>query len=344
MPKYIREKVLINGRDVWIGGYTKQELHESYIHALEREGLLERVEYVDSIPLFGDYIDKFYKTFRRDQEENTTVNRERIIRNHIRPAFGERRIDKITVTDLQEFFNSLGKKYSKETALKIRNTMNPAFNAAVEDGLIKRNPLDSDRLEITGKDTISHKAIPKEKMDLIKDALPSMEGRVRFMASLLCYTGMRFEEVLGLQWEDLDGNWICIQRAVVHPTRNQPVVKKPKTETSKRVIPYVKPLKSLMEPHRSSGYILSKNNDGKAPLSYTEARRAFEKIRTQFGLQGYSAHDFRDTCATEWREAGIPLDVIARLLGHAKTETTEKKYVKYRKDLLLQSVAALNAI
>ena len=55
-------------------------------------------------------------------------------------------------------------------------------------------------------------------------------------------------------------------------------------------------------------------------------------------------HDFRDTCATEWREAGIQLDVIARLLGHAKTETTEKKYVKYRDNLLLQSVATMNAL
>lgn len=344
MSKYVREKVSINGRDVWIGGYTKQQLHESYIHALEREGLISRVEHVDAVPLFGDYIDKYYKTYRTDQEENTTVNRERIIRNHIRPAFGSKRIDRITTTDLQEYFNQLGKNYSKETALKIRNTMNPVFNAAVEDELIKRNPLNSDRLEITGKDTVSHKAIPKEKMEMIKEAIPSLEERVRFMASLLCYTGMRFEEVLGLKWEDLDGDWICIQRAIVHPTRNQPVVKDPKTETSKRIIPYIKPLKSLMEPYRSSGYILSKNYDGEAPLSYTEARRTFEKIRKQFGLDGYSAHDFRDTCATEWREAGIPLDVIARLLGHAKTETTEKKYVKYRKDLLLQSVDTLNTL
>ena len=37
-----------------------------------------------------------------------------------------------------------------------------------------------------------------------------------------------------------------------------------------------------------------------------------------------------DTCATEWREKGIPLDIIARLLGHSKTQTTEQRYVKYR--------------
>ena len=41
------------------------------------------------------------------------------------------------------------------------------------------------------------------------------------------YTGLRFEEILGLQWEDfnLETREIKIQRAVVHPTRNQPIVK-----------------------------------------------------------------------------------------------------------------------
>ena len=84
--------------------------------------------------------------------------------------------------------------------------------------------------------------------------------------------------------------------------------------------------------------VSDKDPTGETPLSYSEARRIFEKIRTRFDIKEYSAHDFRDTCATEWREKGIPLDVIARLLGHAKTDTTERKYVKYRMDLLSAAV------
>ena len=82
--------------------------------------------------------------------------------------------------------------------------------------------------------------------------------------------------------------------------------------------------------------MLASDKDPKrgTPLSYTESRRIFDKIRKRFSIQEYSAHDFRDTCATEWRENGMSLDVIARLLGHSKTETTEKRYVKYRDDLL----------
>ena len=77
-----------------------------------------------------------------------------------------------------------------------------------------------------------------------------------------------------------------------------------------------------------------KDASHETPMSYTEARNAYNRVRDRFQLDGYSAHDFRDTCATVWRENGMPLDLIARLLGHAKTETTEGRYVKYREESL----------
>jgi integrase len=77
-----------------------------------------------------------------------------------------------------------------------------------------------------------------------------------------------------------------------------------------------------------------KDEKHETPLSYTEARRSFDKIRKKFDILDYTAHDFRDTCATQWRESGMPLDMIARILGHSKTETTEKRYVKYRGEMM----------
>ena len=219
--------------------------------------------------------------------------------------------------------------------------INPVSEAAVEERYIDRNPLQSRFIEIGGRDTVSHVALPKEKMEQIRLEVTSLDLKEKLMVSLLSYTGMRFEEVLGIRWDDINDDWIKIQRAVIHPQRNQPLIKTPKTKTSNRILPYFPELKEVIESCRSKGFILASDKDptGETPLSYSEARRIFEKIRKHFGIQEYSAHDFRDTCATEWREKGVPLDVIARLLGHAKTETTERKYVKYRTDLL---VAALS--
>jgi integrase/recombinase XerD len=48
-------------------------------------------------------------------------------------------------------------------------------------------------------------------------------------------------------------------------------------------------------------------------------------------------HQLRDTAAVEWLKAGIPLEEVSKLLGHASIRTTEKHYspwVKSRQDRL----------
>ena len=336
MPKRLREKVTVNGRLFWVTGGTMQQLFDNYVQVLVNEGLLEWAGNCTDAPLMKDYIRRFYSTYKQRQVETTIINRERIIKNHILPRFGTMKIDRITTADLQEWFNELNKKYARETILKIKNTINPVFEAAVEERLIDRNPLNSRFIEIGGRDTVGHEALPGEKMTQIRLEAPTLNLKEKLMVGLLSYTGMRFEEVLGVRWDDINDDWIKIQRAVVHPKRNQPLIKGTKTKTSTRIIPYFPDLKNLIEDCRTTGFILASEKDpsGETPLSYTEARRVFEKIRKRFDIKEYSAHDFRDTCATEWREKGIPLDIIARLLGHAKTETTERKYIDYREGLL----------
>ncbi len=336
-PKRIQAKVNVNGQDRWIHGYNQQELFDDYVSLLEREGLIQWTGHDKPIPILEVYLKKFVETFKTGQASLTKTNRDRIINKHIIPRLGRKRIDDITTMDVQQWYNELAKTYSKETILKIRNTISPAMDAAVEENLIPRNPFKSIKLEIGGKDCVHHRAIPKAKMELLKQAISNMKDQERYMFALLCYTGMRFEEILGLRWEDYDGEWIKVERAVIHPTRNYPEIKDPKTVTSKRKLPCPEELKVLLgEKGSKTGFMVWSSKDSKheTPMSYTEARNTFSRVRDRFQLDGYSAHDFRDTCATEWRENGMSLDMIARLLGHAKTETTESRYVKYREESL----------
>lgn len=337
MRKRLKEKVTLNGKVYWIDGYSIQGLMENYVNLLEREGLIERIDHSDDMPFFENYILDYYSTYKLSQSDNTTVNRNRLINNHILPRFGKKKLNDITTANIQNWYNDLSKEYSHETILKLKNIVSPVFDAAVEDDILKRNPMKSRRIEIHGSEVVPHKAIPREKMEQIKSGLKFLPMKERYMAALLAYTGMRFEEVLGVKWDDItDDGWLIIVRAVVHPTRNQPIVKTTKTKTSERIIPVSKELADILKSPSKAGYILysDKDPDHDTPLSYSEARRIFNKIRTTFGIEDYSAHDFRDTCATEWRENGMDLDMIARLLGHAKTETTEKKYVKYRYSII----------
>lgn len=87
----------------------------------------------------------------------------------------------------------------------------------------------------------------------------------------------RLEEALGLQWADInaESGAIHIRRAVTHPTRNQPEIKRPKTESSIRTIG----LSPLAVPYLTRG----RDNDfrfgGSSPLSYTQVRRMCDRIK-----------------------------------------------------------------
>ena len=354
LPKRYKQSVNIDGDECWVTGRTLKDLLEAYLELCLDKGVvmpgIVRAETKPEVPKFGSYLAEFNRIYKSNQGALTKQSRDEITKRHIDPKWKDIRLDEITTTKLQEWFNELGKKYSHETLLKIRNNMSPALNSAVEDGYIQRNPFKSDRLVIGGTETTHHKAIPHEKIEQIRSQISQkLTGRTKNMAVLMCYLGLRFEEILGLRWEDLDheAGWIHIQRAVVHPTRNQPEVKPPKSKTSDRRIPLPDVVWKQLAPKYATGYILCNYMDGgtrERPLTYTEARNEFRRIQDIFGLQEYTVHDFRDTCATEWREAGIPTDIIARLLGHSKSDITENRYVKYRDEIFNGVRQIMNSI
>ena len=335
----LKHQVNINGTQRWITGNSMQDMLNSYLSLCLQQGIvmppIASVAETSNVPLFGKYILNFNRIYKSKQQALTKESRMRITNKHIVPKWGNYALDKIKTSEIQLWFNELENSgYSHETLLKIKNNMSPVFDAAVEDGYIARNPMKSARLNVGGAPTKHHKAIPFEKMREIRCSIQHIEDeRIRRMTTLLCYTGMRFEEILGLKWEDIDteNNWIQINRAVVHPGRNMPEVKEPKTSSSKRKIPLTTEMKICFGDMPLIGYVLSDSNGD--PLSYTEARYCMKKIKKMFNIPEYTSHDFRDTCATEWREAGIPTDIIARLLGHSKSDITESRYVKYRDEV-----------
>ena len=48
-------------------------------------------------------------------------------------------------------------------------------------------------------------------------------------------------------------------------------------------------------------------------------------------IEGYTAHDMRDTCAREWFEMGIPVGVVSKILGRGSPDITMRLYAKVRR-------------
>ena len=349
MAKRIQQRATINGEVKWLSGANQQELFECYLkHAISagivaiNDGTKAETQTKDAIH-FGKYLKEFVSTYKSKQSSLTMSNRLRIMERHILPRLGAIPIDQVKTSDIQIWFDELvDQGYARETILKIKNTISPAFDSAVEDGLISVNPVKSKRLVINTHKGSHHKAIPPAKMMWVREHVHILPTREKRIVALLSYTGMRLEEVLGVCWDDFDfhAKRIHICRAVIHPTRNQPEVKLPKTAAGNRVIPLPDKLIELLAPLEYEGFVLG----GSKPLSYQQQKLAFDRIRKTFGLEDYSAHDFRDTCATEWREAGMSIETISKMLGHANSTVTEKCYVKFREKSLDEARSVMNRI
>lgn len=68
----------------------------------------------------------------------------------------------------------------------------------------------------------------------------------------------------------------------------------------------------LLRCERRGRYVFDKRN----------ARKNFEAAVKKAGLQDFCWHDLRHTSATWARQAGVPVEVVQRMLGHADIETT----------------------
>lgn len=61
---------------------------------------------------------------------------------------------------------------------------------------------------------------------------------------------------------------------------------------------------------------------GRYVFDATNARRNFETAVKRCGLNDFCWHDLRHTAATWARQAGVPVEIVQRLLGHADLQTT----------------------
>ena len=141
MAKRIQQRVIINGEIRWLSGSTQQELFDAYLAQAVKAGIVispkEQDTRASGAPLFGSYLTHFVNTYKSRQQTLTVQSRQRIIRKHILPRLGYLPIDEIRTADIQVWFDELcDQNYARETILKIRHIISPAFDSAVEDELM----------------------------------------------------------------------------------------------------------------------------------------------------------------------------------------------------------------
>lgn len=200
----------------------------------------------------------------------------------------------------------------------------------LDDGFITKNPLDSRNLRIKGKSSTATVPYSVENMQYLISHIDSINSeKDKAYIALAALHPLRPEEVLGLQWQDLDfdNHTIHIRRAVTHPSRNLGMVGEPKTDASKRPISFVPQIEKHLHPGLPDHFVLG----GERPLSYVQVRRMCARIQKETGFpEPIQPRRFQTTVLTDIYDVTKDIKSAQAAAGHTTAAMTLKYYVKGR--------------
>lgn len=171
---------------------------------------------------FGDYfagwIESYVGRTARGFSETTRPEYRRPIEHYALKPWGTWRLAEVEPADVRKLLGEMRKAGATTSALKkLRAALSALFATAVEDGLVRSNPIQGVRIppapagEGDADPEAFGKALTRAEMGLVLAAVPP-EWRLFF--EFLAHTGLRISEAVGLTWGhlDLDGRpRVCVR-------------------------------------------------------------------------------------------------------------------------------------
>lgn len=194
--------------------------------------------------------------------------------HYVRDGFGLRRISDIKYSDVLYFYQYLleERNLSVCTVDNVHCVLHPAFDMAVRDDILRRNPTDNVMAELKrkeGKNKGIRHALTKEQQRAFMNYIANSPVYYRWwpLFTFLLGTGCRIGETIGIRWEDVDfdNRKISINHSISYFSRNEGGVSKcvytvslPKTESGVRIIPMLDDVFDALEyekeQQRETGY------------------------------------------------------------------------------------------
>jgi site-specific recombinase XerD len=79
------------------------------------------------------------------------------------------------------------------------------------------------------------------------------------------------------------------------------------------------------------------------PLSYSAVSGLVDRLRQRTGID-FNLHMLRHSAASEWIRAGVPIEVVSKLLTHANVATTSQIYVHLTVEDMRAALAKAGAL
>lgn len=352
-------RVSKDGKEFSIGTFRSKK--EAEIEAGKVE---ERIYYGQALNdrnmLFEEVAKEWLYEYKKvDVKESTFEQLEVIVRLHILPYFGNKRIMLVRRPEIKKWVQKYtdiidkdgNEKYSIGSRLKYLSVLKSIFHYAVHElEVLEKNP--ADRLKVPSQDSIAHKKETKyynlselnkllEYMKIYKHQRFHDYQLYYMLIYFLSQTGLRISEALALRWLDIEGNKIKIERQTRRNDKNKVELTTLKNSSSYRIIgineELVRELKKFKL--KQNEMILGsesfyKNTDGIIFQNYlgnyltpSIVRESIHGYCKKAGIEYKGTHVFRHTHAVLLLESGASIKFVSQRLGHKTIKTTADTYL-----------------
>jgi len=271
--------------------------------------------------------------------ERTLQSYRTMIRMHLVPRIGQRRLDQLMPEHLEKAYAEMVEGgLSPASVLRVHRMLHRALKIAVQRGRVARNVATLVEPPMQRR--------PETPMPLdVKEArrvLAAAEGRrnaARWSVALAL--GLRQSEVLGLQWRDveLDTGRLSVRRGLHRVAGKGIVFEEPKTDRSRRTLALPRQMVDALRKHRETqefDRLVAGSEWEDWALVFAQANgRPIDKhsdydnwcqLLRDAGVRHIRLHDGRHTAATLLLSAGVHPRVVMELLGHSQMRTTTDIY------------------
>lgn len=170
--------------------------------------------------------------------------------------------------------------------------------------------------------TLPRKVKPDIKIPTEEEAKAIMRAaagtKYELPIALAIWLGLRQSEILGLRWNDVDGDTLHIRRAIVMG-EDGPTEKDTKTFSGSRDLHIPSHIQSLLDAEERKG-------DHIVTLSGKAIYSGFSRICEKAGVPHFRFHDLRHANASLMLAIGIPDKYSMKRMGHATNNMLKTTY------------------
>lgn len=260
---------------------------------------------------------------------STRARDDAILRHHILPALGPRRLRAVTPPDIQRLVNEWAQENAARTVDRQYDVVRAMFAYAVRSDWISRTPCRGIKLPaVTG--TRRRALEPDDIIRLAEVIGPRYQAMVWVGAVL----GLRWAEVAGLTVGSLD--LLRNTLTVTDQLGRDRQLGDPKSDAGKRQLSIPEELSEILAAHLAAlnltgadpGQLVFTTAKGR-PLDYSHWRiRTWLPAVAKAGLDGAGFHDLRRANATTLVAEGVDVKTAQTRLGHADPRTTLSIYAR----------------